>query len=100
MPTTTEKLFTHATNLVHERGVVYGHAIYNMERISKSVSAYIDFPIMPHDIPIINVLQKISRLAETPGHEDSIVDICAYMAIYKMCIEAEKDNEFQWREGE
>jgi hypothetical protein len=55
---------------------------------------------MPHDIPIINVLQKISRFAESPGHEDSIVDICAYMAIYKMCIEAEKDNEFQWREGE
>jgi hypothetical protein len=60
MPTTTEKLFNNATALVHERGIVYGHAIYNMERIAKSVSAYIDFPIMPHDIPIINVLQKIS----------------------------------------
>ena len=100
MPTTTEKLFNNATAIVHERGVVYGHAIYNMDRIAKSVSAYIDYPLSAHDIPIINILQKISRLAETPGHEDSIVDICAYMAIYKMCIEAEKDNEFQWREGE
>ncbi|NBW20932.1 MAG: hypothetical protein EBR82_74525 [Caulobacteraceae bacterium] len=100
MPTNTEKLFNDATTLVHERGVVYGHAIYNMQRISKSVSAYIDFPIMPHDIPIINVLQKISRLAESPGHEDSIVDIIAYMAIYKMCIDAETDGEFEFREGE
>jgi len=100
MPTSTEKLFNNATAIVHERGVVYGHAIYNMDRIAKSVSAYIDYPISAHDIPIINILQKISRLAETPGHEDSIVDICAYMAIYKMCIEAEKDDQFEWRDGE
>ena len=100
MPTTTEKLFNNATAIVHERGVVYGHAIYNMDRIAKSVSAYIDYQLSAHDIPIINILQKISRLAESPGHEDSIVDICAYMAIYKMCIDAEKDDEFEWRVGE
>jgi len=100
MPTTTEKLFNNATAIVHERGVVYGHAIYNMDRIAKAVSAYIDYPLSAHDIPIINILQKISRLAESPGHEDSIVDICAYMAIYKMCIDAEKDDEFEWRVGE
>jgi hypothetical protein len=28
------------------------------------------------------------------------VDICAYMAIYQLCIEAEKDWEFEWRAGE
>jgi hypothetical protein len=100
MPTSTEKLFNNATALVHERGVVYGHAIYNMDRIAKSYSAYIDYPLSAHDIPIFNVIQKISRLAESPGHEDSIVDICAYMAIYKMCIEAEKDDQFEWRVGE
>jgi hypothetical protein len=100
MPTTTEKLFNEAIQLVQERGVVYGHPIYNMQRIAKGFSAYMDYPLMPHDIPIINVLQKISRLAESPGHEDSIVDICAYMAIYQLCIEAEKDGEFEWRAGE
>ena len=67
MPTNTEKLFNDATTLVHERGVVYGHAIYNMQRIS---------------------------------NQDSIVDIIAYMAIYKMCIDAETDGEFEFREGE
>jgi Domain of unknown function (DUF6378) len=100
MPTNTEKLFADATTIIHERGVVYGHAIYNMERIAKSVSAYIDYPIMPHDIPIINVLQKISRLAESPGHRDSIVDAISYLAIYGMCIDAEQDKEFEWRAGE
>jgi hypothetical protein len=100
MPTNTEKLFNDATTIIHERGVIYGHAIFQMERIAKSVSAYIDYPIMPHDIPIINVLQKISRLAESPGHYDSIVDVCAYMALYKLCIDAEKDDEFEWKAGE
>jgi hypothetical protein len=100
MPTNTEKLFADATTIIHERGVIYGHAIFQMERIAKSVSAYIDYPIMPHDIPIINVLQKISRLAESPGHYDSIVDVCSYMALYKLCIDAEKDGEFEWKEGE
>ena len=100
MPTNTEKLFADATTIIHERGVIYGHAIFQMERIAKSVSAYIDYPIMPHDIPIINVLQKISRLAESPGHYDSVVDVCSYMALYKLCIDAEKDGEFEWKEGE
>jgi len=100
MPTNTEKLFADATTIIHERGVIYGHAIFQMERIAKSVSAYIDYPIMPHDIPIINVIQKISRLAESPGHYDSVVDVCSYMALYKLCIDAEKDGEFEWKEGE
>jgi hypothetical protein len=55
---------------------------------------------MPHDIPMFNIIHKISRLNSSPGHHDSIVDICAYVAIYKLCIDAEKDGEFDWKEGE
>jgi len=100
MPTTTEKLFDEAVQLVQERGVVYGHPIYNMQRIAKGFSAYMDYPLMPHDIPMFNIIQKISRLNSSPGHHDSIVDICAYVAIYKLCIDAEKDGEFDWKDGD
>ena len=98
MPTTTEAFFAEATKLIHERGTVYGHPINNMERISKMVSSYIDFPLMPHDICIINILQKISRLQESPGHLDSLIDIAAYTALYKTVYDAEIDNTDDWKD--
>ena len=98
MPTTTEAFFGEATRLIHERGTVYGHPIHNMERISKMVSSYIDFPLMPHDICIINILQKISRLQESPGHLDSLIDIAAYTALYKTVYDAEIDNTDDWKD--
>ena len=98
MPTTTEAFFAAATKLIHERGTVYGHPIHNMERISKLVSSYIDYPLMPHDICIINILQKISRLQESPGHLDSLVDIAAYTALYKTVYDAEVDNKDDWKD--
>jgi len=48
-----------------------------------------------HDICIINILQKISRLQESPGHHDSLVDIAAYIGIYKTVYDAEIDSDFK-----
>lgn len=51
--------------------------------------------ITPLDIAMMNVLQKAARLAETPGHEDSIVDIAGYAACYAECATPQtkpKDN--------
>ena len=98
MPTTTEAFFATATKLIHERGTVYGHVFYNMDRTAKLVSAYLDFPLMPHDICVINILQKISRLQESPGHLDSLIDIAAYTAIYKTVYDAEIDNTDDWKD--
>lgn len=36
------------------------------------------------DVCIFNMLQKISRLAHTPGHHDSLVDIAGYARNYEM----------------
>lgn len=91
----TETLFDEAITTIHSRGVVYGHPFYNMERISKLVSSYLEYPVMPHDICIINILQKISRLQESPGHYDSLVDIAAYTALYKTVYDAETDIDFK-----
>jgi hypothetical protein len=93
--TKTEQLFNEATKTIQSRGLVYGHPFYNMERISKLVSSYLEHPVMPHDICIINILQKISRLQESPGHYDSLVDIAAYINIYKTVYDAETDIDFK-----
>jgi hypothetical protein len=93
--TKTEDLLNDAIKTIQSRGLVYGHPMYNMERISKLVSSYLEYPIMPHDVCIINILQKISRLQETPGHYDSLVDIAAYAAIYRIVFEAETDINFK-----
>ena len=93
--TKTEQLFDEAISTIQSRGVVYGHPYYNMERISKLVSSYLEYPVMPHDICIFNILQKISRLQESPGHYDSCVDIAAYIGLYKTVYDAEIDNDFK-----
>jgi hypothetical protein len=33
-----------------------------------------------HDVCVFNICQKLSRLANTPWHEDSLVDIAGYVA--------------------
>jgi len=93
--TKTEQLLNEAITTVQSRGLIYGHAYYNMERISKLVGSYLEYPIMPHDICVINILQKISRLQESPGHYDSLVDIAAYAAIYAQVYDAETDSDFK-----
>lgn len=32
------------------------------------------------DVCVFNICQKISRLANTPGHQDSLIDIAGYAA--------------------
>ncbi len=36
----------------------------------------------PRDVAMLMILLKIARLAETPNHRDSIVDIIGYAACY------------------
>lgn len=41
------------------------------------------------DVCAFNVLQKISRLANTPDHHDSLVDIAGYAANWEMILDAD-----------
>jgi hypothetical protein len=91
----SDQLLDEAINAIQSRGLIYGHPFYNMERISKLVSSYLEHPVMPHDICIFNILQKISRLQESPGHWDSLVDIAAYAAVYAVVYDAETDIDFK-----
>ena len=93
MPTTTENLFNEAIATIHSRGAVYGHPYYNHKRIADLWSAYLDWPIQPHEAAICMALVKVSRLTETPTHEDSVKDLVAYAALYKTILEVEMDED-------
>ena len=96
MPTTTEKLFADVVSTIHERGAVYGHPYHNHKRISELWSAYLDHPITPSQVALCMALVKVSRLTESPNHEDSIKDGLAYLSIYKSVLDAEMDTQFTW----
>lgn len=49
--------------------------------------------ITAEDVCVFNILQKVSRLANTPDHIDSLVDIAGYAQNYAMCLEARKESE-------
>ena len=96
--TTTESLFNEAITTIHQRGGVYGHPYNNHKRIADLWSAYLDFPIAPHQAAICMALVKVSRLSETPQSRDSVLDGIAYFALYQTIVEAEYDANFNWED--
>ena len=95
MTTTTEKLLSDVISTIHERGAVYGHPYYNHKRISELWSAYLDHPISASQAALCMALVKVSRLSETPDHEDSIKDFIAYGSVYKTVLDAVKDENWE-----
>ena len=95
MTTTTEKLLADVASTIHERGAVYGHPYYNHKRISELWSAYLDHPISPSQAALCMALVKVSRLSETPDHEDSIKDFIAYGSVYKTVLDAVQDENWE-----
>jgi hypothetical protein len=96
--TKTESLFDEVITTIHQRGGVYGHPYHNHKRIADLWSAYLDFPIQPHQAAICMALVKVSRLTETPSSKDSVLDGIAYFALYQTILEAEQDANFDWEE--
>ena len=94
--TKTEQLFDEVITTIQQRGSVYGHPYYNHKRIAGLWSAYLDFPITPHQAALCMALVKVSRLTESPGHSDSIIDALAYISIYQTVLDAEADINFTW----
>ena len=93
--TKTEDLLNEVITTIQDRGRIYGHPYYNHKRIAGLWSAYLDMPITPHQAALCMALVKVSRLTETPDHEDSIKDFIAYGAVYKTVLDAVKDESWE-----
>lgn len=67
------------------RQKVYGHPADDFRRVSgAALEMGIDPAKGPLDHALYMMLVKISRLRQTPGHHDSIVDIAGYARTYEM----------------
>jgi hypothetical protein len=96
MPTTTEKLFDEVVSTIQDRGAIYGHPYINHKRIADLWTAYLDYPIQPHQAALCMALVKVARLAETASHEDSVKDLLAYVALSKTIYDAQQDSDYLW----
>jgi len=94
--TKTEKLLADVVELVHSRGTIYGHPYTNHKRISELWTAYLNYPITPSQVALCMALLKVSRISESPNHNDSIKDAIAYLSMYQTILEAEMDVNFTW----
>ena len=87
-----------ANELVNgERQVDYGDPKHNHKRIANLWEAYltgcgIPCCLQPHDVAIMMMLMKVARLMNTPGHEDTWVDIAGYAQVGQWCTEVDKNE--------
>ena len=65
----------------NDREKDYGHPKINHGRIADLWSVVLERKIEPHEVALCMALVKISRLVQTPDHEDSYVDGAVYIAI-------------------
>ncbi len=76
------KILQDAEYLINnDREKDYGHPKINHGRIADLWSVVLERKIEPHEVALCMALVKISRLVQTPDHEDSYVDGAAYIAI-------------------
>jgi hypothetical protein len=63
------------------RDIEYGTPNVSMLRISQFWSAYLGYPIDPHEVAICMLLLKVSRISESAEHKDSYYDLINYALI-------------------
>ena len=77
-----EQILDKAKTLISgERVKDYGDAYLNHKRIAELWSPILDKDITVEQVYACMIAVKLSRLIETPDHEDSWIDICGYAAL-------------------
>jgi hypothetical protein len=67
-----------------DREATYGAPGKNLQVIADFWTTYLNSTareLSAEDVCNMMVLLKVARLANTPGHHDSLVDICGYTAL-------------------
>lgn len=83
-----ERPIERARRLVYgDRGHVYGHPAEDFARTAGMWRALFGWEVEAKDVPLAMICVKLSRLRQTPDHEDSPVDIEGYAEAYWMVIE-------------
>ena len=77
---------------LNERGSIYGSSRTNHERISELWTGYLGDYISPMQVSMCMLLVKVSRLTETPNHQDSIKDLIGYATIYNEILNSYEED--------
>tara|TARA_R100000951_G_C2549716_1_gene152064 strand:+ start:210 stop:515 length:306 start_codon:yes stop_codon:yes gene_type:complete len=77
---------------VADRGEDYGSIWENHERIAIIWTALIGIQIEPEHVAMMMAGVKLARLAATPDHQDSWVDLAGYAATGSECLYVRKNN--------
>lgn len=88
-----ETILNSAIQATKDRGKDYGKPSENFERIAQLWAAYKNQPFSAQDVGMMMMLVKVSRLMESPMHEDSWIDIAGYSAITAEAIAYIEDNQ-------
>lgn len=75
---TDDNILERANKIVKQRGEDYGHPLDDFRRIAQMWSALLGKDIGPDDVAKCMICVKLSRLVETPDHQDSRDDIAGY----------------------
>ena len=85
---TTESVLDEARRIIYgDREKTYGSPSKNLKVIARFWGEYLGTSLSPEDVCVMMILLKAARLRNTPGHRDSVVDICGYAALIERCAE-------------
>ncbi len=73
-------LIAEAIRLLKPRGDVYGTVRENHERIARIANEIPGKALLAHDIAMVLVAVKLSRIAQSPDHVDSYIDAINYLS--------------------
>lgn len=83
-----ESVLSEANRIIYgDREKTYGSPSKNLKVIAKFWGEYLGTKLSAQDVCVMMILLKAARLRNTPGHRDSVVDICGYAALIERCDE-------------
>lgn len=84
---TKQELLARAAETVKDRGVNYGTPLENFNEIALRWRVILKTPVTAAQVAACMIEVKMARLAQTPSHEDSVVDIAGYAACWAELLE-------------
>jgi hypothetical protein len=81
LETEREALLLEAARIITgDRNTSYDEPFVNFQIIARLWSEYLGANISVHDVAVLNILQKVSRIMASPDKRDHWVDIAGYAA--------------------